>query len=245
MGYNARSEHQGDIMTDLLFIELGAVVTGFPAPDQCTIEPFCDPNSPPTYYDPTKWYTVDFKQLLDIIPQKDTAQYDQIVYPMTGCRVAIGPKWPGGGYEGILCVRYNLVASNSVDRNPVLGAAADMLDGPVWRYQVIASIDQDTGTVVRRYHGFPAQVFQNNGTIKFQIVNRNDKITDTSITFDPNASDKDENFYAGDLVSDNDNIVSGNVQVGDRGAVFINLEKLPPNFTGGDELPKLPPSAGL
>jgi hypothetical protein len=206
-------------MTDLLFIELGAVVTGFPAPAQCTIEPFCDPNVPPTYYDPTKWYTVDFNQFLDNV-QNDTALYDQIVLPVAGHRMSIGPNFPGGGYEGILCVRYNFALNDGI-----LGPAAGALDGSPRKYQVITSIAQ--GVPIQRYHGFLAQY--NNGSNTLTIGKH-------TIPYESNP----KKFYTGNQV-DGTIIPPLPVQSGPA-SVFINLDAF---SVLGDELPKLPPSAGL
>src|SRR5512138_754656 len=147
-------------MTDLLFIEIGAVVTEIKGSIQCTIEPFCVAAPPPTYIAANR-VTVDFANLLDSLRAKamdvatiaDQAQYDLIVATMAGRRVQIGPNWPSGGYEGILCIREEIVAED-----PILGPAANKLDGPRYKYQVIASIAADKS--VQRYHGFHAEAVE-------------------------------------------------------------------------------------
>ncbi len=225
-------------MTDLLFIELGAVVTEVLGPTRCTVEPFCDPEDPPTYA-PEDRVEVDFAQSLDhvlsIHGPKGVAQharYDQVVAPNGTSRVPIGPSWPGGGHEGIVSVREDVVQGNGV-----LAAAANALAGARCTYQVIVSVDPNS--TVRRYHGFPAKYLRNEGAaIVFEIANR-----DGEIAYDPNAPGAAERFYAGDLVEGN--VLRGGLAPGSTGAVFMNLAALTSLVGVDEELPKLPPSAGL
>lgn len=241
-------------MTDMLFIELGAVVTEILGSTQCTIEPFCVVAPPPTY-SPANRFTVDFAWLLDSLRGQpmdvaaiaDQAQYDLIVAPMTGRRVQIGPNWPSGGCEGILCIRDNIVKEDL----KILGPAAEKLVGPRYKYQVIVSFVADAvDKSVRRYHGFHAEGIEiMNGSIKFQIksVDRTGKIIYVPITYDPNASDATVKFYTGNLVADNI-IIQTNLTSGQTGPVFINLDLDAGSTLSSqliDELPKLPPGAGL
>ena len=226
-------------MTDLLFIELGAIVAEIKGPAHCTIEPFCETKFESTF-DSGNRFEVDFAQLLDnllldhgVADAAQLAQYDQIVAPMAGRRVPIGPSWPGGGYEGILCVRDDVVRGNNL-----LAQAANKLAGPRCRYQVIASVAADK--TIRRYHGFPAEVIgSEGGVIKFRIVNHDDVIT-----YDPTDSNAAVKFYTGNLVAEN--VISGaGLTQGQIGPVFMNLDEFTTSLYLDEELPKLPPSAGL
>jgi hypothetical protein len=215
-------------MTDVLFIELGAVVTGTLGLAQCNIEPLCASNAVPTYNDPTKWYLVDFAQSLDNLGNEN-ALYDQIISPNTVSRVPIGPSWPGGGHEGILCIRHDTVLSI-----PLLRDAAATLAGPRCRYQVIVSIGP--GGAVQRYHGFPAEELQyNDDKIAFNVGKC------SGIVYDPSDPQITSKFYTGNLVPEN--LVTTRPAQGPA-PVFINVAAFP-QFQLGDELPKLPPSAGL
>lgn len=219
--------------TDLLFIELGAVVTQVLGSTLCTVEAFS--NQPPTY-DPKKGFTVDFTKSLEHFlisqPVGDApggAWYDQIVCPMPGRRVAIGPSFPGGGYEGILCVRDGVVSDSGV-----LAPAATAQGVPSWRYQVIASIAADK--TIRRYHGFKAEVVSKGNSIIFNIEGHNDPIT-----YNPG----DLDFYTGSVLF-NENILTNGAGAGSQGVVFMNVDVFLNTITWmDDELPKLPPSAGL
>jgi len=237
-------------MTDLLFIELGAVVTEIKGPNWCSIEPYCNLN-PPTYA-PDNRVAVNFADSLGHA-SLENVKYDQIVHP-AGNRVQIGPGWPGGGYEGILCVRESFVRTYVNDNNSsTLATAANTLSGPRCRYQVVASIAGDGE--VRRYHGFWAEVtnIQNNTSIEFKLVDLNGNIINHPIAYDPSALDKDAKFYAGNPDSQIDditvdvNIVGGSVPLGQRGAVFMNLDAFDPIDVTWiiAAAPKLPHSAGL
>jgi hypothetical protein len=235
-------------MTDVLFIELGAVVTEIKGPNWCSIEPYCNLN-PPTY-DPDNRVAVNFADSLGHA-SLENVKYDQIVYP-AGNRVQIGPGWPGGGYEGILCVRENFVRTYvDSNNNSTLAIAANTLSGPRCRYQVIASIADDKE--VRRYHGFWAQVISTNNGIDFKLVNLNGDIIGNSITYDPSDVNKAVKFYVGNQSNSVDgydvgaNIVDGNVVAGDKRAVFMNLDAFDPIDVTWiiAAAPKLPHSAGL
>jgi len=228
-------------MTDLLFIEIGAVVTEILGKTHCVIEPFCHANYSPTF-NSNNYFEVDFAQLLDSLLLDQTmdptsvaekTQYDLILAPMTGRRVQIGPNWPGGGYEGILCIREDAVQSNNL-----LIQATSKLDGPRYRYQVIASIAADK--TARRYHGYQAEVIDSkDGTISFKIGGHTDVFT-----YAPADSDVAVKFYTGDLVAENI-IINASLMPGQIGPVFMNLEKFTATSYLADELPKLPPGAGL
>jgi hypothetical protein len=226
-------------MTDLLFIELGAVVTQILGSTRCYIEPFCAAEPGPSYQ-PQNHFEVDFALLLEShLNNLDEAAYDQIVRPTTASRVAIGPKWPSGGYEGILCVRENKMLNGGT--LSFLGSAASELAGPRCRYQVIASIGQGK---IRRYHGFAAQIVSkgSDNAFDFKIMS-NGQTTGPAFSCGPGNSNA---FYTGSLV-DNialDGILNSSMQVDTQGAVFIDLDSS--GFTEGEgQLPKLPPAGGL
>jgi len=227
-------------MSDLLFIELGAVVTEVLGATRCTIEPFCDPR-PPTYAAGSR-VEVDFAKSLDSLlaaGQHAQAQYDQFVGPTDAAgRVAgsapVGPSWPGAAYEGVVRIREDVVAAN-----PTLAAAAAALPGHPWEYQVVASIDDKTKTV-RRYHGFHAEVVRKEGaSLVLRVAHAGSgaepRWAPQEVIYDPANTQK---FYAGPLVADR--VVGG---ARSAGAVFIALDAAVGTYAV--EVPKLPPSAGL
>jgi hypothetical protein len=238
-------------MTDLLFIELGAVVTETLGTNLCTIEPYCNTDYPPTYHS-TKRVMVNLAESVDYLNPEyalEYAKYDQLqVEGNVGSGRLLGPIWPGGCYEGILRVRETLVQDNSI-----LKAAAEELPGGEQRYnyQVIVSIADD-GTV-RRYHGFHVESVQNiGGAIKFRIKKKDaESVTDChEITY----SSDSQRFYHGAQVESHpvDNVISErfkNDQWGTSGAVFIDVYSSDADSSEfwalADEVPKLPPSAGL
>jgi hypothetical protein len=229
-------------MTDLLFIELGAVVTETKGTNQCTIEPYCGQNEP-TYL-PNNRVDVNFADSVGNVSPAN-ALYDQIVYPASN-REQIGPSWPGAGHEGILCARESLVHDNGI-----LSAAATTLTtlrGPRCRYQVIASIADNND--VQRYHGFVAEVVLIDNMIVFKLVDVNGHTVDTPIKYTPNGQGMDAKFYTGyqvDGYTIDGNVVRGTVPVGTQGVVFMNLDA----FDQVDRdwiiavAPKQPPGAGL
>jgi hypothetical protein len=229
-------------MPDILFIEVGAVVTEIRSPDRCTIEPFCDPARPPTY-DPERRVEVDFARSLDgVLADRGSlaldvaaqrAIYDQ--YDQDDGSASIGRAWPGGVYEGVVRFRDEAVATSAT-----LAAAVAALPGQRWEYQVVASIDEQTGAV-QRYHGFHAEISEEDGAVLVLSVASAGRSTDPSaprrtVRFDPSDT---KTFYAGELVADT--LVRGGRSRRSPGAVFIALE-----VAQGLQLavPKLPPGAG-
>ena len=225
-------------MIDLLFIELGAVVTEVLGPTRCTIEPFCG-LQPPTY-DPQRRVELDFARSLDALLGDGAgvaqAAYDPFVCPAdasgdpTGSP-PIGPCWPGAAYEGVVRIREDLVTAS-----PILAAAADAHPGRPYEYQVVASVDEQTRTV-RRYHGFHAEILRTEGDVLvLRVAHAGGSSTPRwapgEVVYDPAKTDT---FYSGPLVADR--LVGKHA-----GAVFIAI---------GDadgfakDLPKLPPGAGL
>ena len=229
-------------MIDLRFIEIGAVVTEILGPSRCTIEPFCDPARPPTY-DPERRVEVDFELLLDnvlgsrnfllaIELAAERALYDQIPNHRSP---PIGPTWPGGGYEGIVTIREDIVRDN-----PILAAAVAALPGHPWEYQVIASIDEETGKVARRFHGFHADVVDESGDA---VVLR---VADAGRSGDPQSPRKTVRytpgaaaFYRGALVAET--AVRGGKAPRRSGALFVSIDSL---VSDGGSLPKLPAGLG-
>jgi hypothetical protein len=229
-------------MSDLLFVELGAVVTEVRGPTRCTFEPFCDPRGPT--YGAERRIEVDFAHSLDSVLGAGLlaqAQYDQFVGP-TDARgrvngsAPIGPSWPGAAYEGVVRIREDIATAN-----PALAAAAAALPGRPWEYQVVASIDDKTGTV-RRYHGFHAEILRDEGRILVLRVahagaSAEPRWSPREVAYDPANT---ETFYAGALVADR--VVGGGLDRRGSGAVFISLTAVADYLL---ELPKLPPGAGL
>ena len=223
-------------MIELLFIEIGAILTEVRGSLKCTIEPFCSPALPPTYKAERR-VEVDFTRSLDNIssgtPPADIAQqalYDQLFAPTAGRRVALGPSWPGGGYEGIVTVR-----EDELKLNDLLSAAASSLAGPRCKYQVVATIDP--GGTVRRYHGFPAEILRIEGSaIILKLTSRAGEIK-----YDPSASDA-PGFYTGGLVDGN--VLGAGRAPGYIGGLFLS-QTASSSLGADEELPKLPPSAGL
>lgn len=225
-------------MIELLFIEIGAVLTEIRGDLRCAIEPFCSPALPPTYK-PDRRVEVDFSRslenLADETPLEEIAQqalYDQLVAPIPGRRVPIGPSWPGGGYEGIVSVREDTLMGNDL-----LATAASSLAGPRCKYQIVATIDPQR--TVRRYHGFHAQILR----IEDRKIVLKVGSCPEEIVYDPAAADAADKFYAGALVDGN--ILRAGVAPGSTGGLFMTQSAFS-ILTGVDEeLPKLPPSAGL
>jgi hypothetical protein len=154
-----------------------------------------------------------------------------------GGRVVIGPLFPGGGYEGILCVRDDIVQNTALLANAVQNLT------PLCTYQLIASIDQNGK--IRRYHGFPAKDLQYNGNTINSPISEPIGFTvgDYKLSYNPNGPDSGK-FYTGTRVSGN--LLTGNILTLSPGQgfapVFIDVSSLPDlaNLS-----PKLPPGAGL
>lgn len=226
-------------MIDLLFVELGAVVAELQSPTSCTFLPFCNVAYPPDPSSSTR-IPVDFTRslghvltscALDEVEQQ--VMYDEI---LGAGRTPIGPTWPGGGYEGIISILSTVVANN-----PTLSAAVSTLDGyqkTPWRYQVIASIADDK--TVRRYHGFQATVTGTDGpAILLEIGAAPHKIK-----YVPTEPGVEQKVYTGDRVAGN--LLHGTPASGSTGAVFLAPTAFTtPTGTLADDLPKLPPNAGL
>jgi hypothetical protein len=228
-------------MIDLLFIEIGAVVTEILGPNRCTIEPYCHPEKPPTY-DAEGRVEVDFALSLaavlgDPVPAAMRALYDDQIDDRIDKYVSrsIGPDWPGGAYEGIVSFREDVVKANAT-----LAAAVATLPGRPWEYQVVVSVNEATGDV-RRYHGFHAEVDKVDGDILVLRVAHAGRSADPSarvtVRYDPAET---RTFYAGALVAEN--LVRSGRDPRNSGAVFIGFEAA---VGDGPSLPKLPPGADL
>jgi hypothetical protein len=230
------------VMIDMLFVEIGAVVTEVTGPSRCTIEAFCHPAKPPTY-------NVNDRIEVDLAFSIENVLTDPGLLVVTGNAprwamydqgygsAPIGPSWPGGGYEGVVSVRADVVKANAT-----LAAAAAELPGQPWEYQVVTSIDEETGTVARRYHGFHAELVEaESGVLVLQVADAGKSADPSSprwtVRYDPADT---ETFYAGELVAEN--LVRGDGSPRNSGAVFITLEAVE---SFGGSLPKLPPGAGL
>lgn len=229
-------------MTDLLFVEIGAVVTEVLGPTRCTIEPFCDPARPPTFAADRR-IEIDFAHALESVLAERSgwtrtvamavreARYDVLGYGSP----PIGPSWPGGGYEGVVVIREDLVRASAV-----LAEAAASLPGHPWEHQVIVSIDEETG-LVRRYHGFHAEVVEDAGAALGLRVFPAGASGDASLARQVRYAPADRaTFHAGELVADR--AVAGGRSPRRAGAVFMTLEAAERE---GLDLPKLPPGAGL
>lgn len=230
-------------MSDFLFIEFGAVVTEVLGPTRCTVELFCDPARPPTY-GPEARIEIDFaRSVASVLADREArvpigvaalqAIYDQIEGYGS---VPIGPSWPGGGYEGVVSIRADIVKAT-----PLLAAAVATLPGQLWEHQVVVSIDEATGAV-RRYHGFHAELVERapDGLL-LQVANAGASADPESpATTVRYAATDTAAFYAGALVADS--LVGGGPAPRKSGAVFISPEAA---SRGGPSLPKLPPGAGL
>lgn len=230
-------------MEDILFVEMGAVVTEVLGPTRCTIEPWCDGKRPPTYSAGER-FEVDFALLLDnVLKHRELltsfgagglrAHFDQIPdHPST----PIGPSWPGGLYEGVVSIREDLVR-----RNPKLAAAVARLPGRPWEYQVVASVDKETGSV-RRYHGFHAEVTGEEGdALVLDIVANAGRSAELSasrrtVRYDPRDTAM---FYSGPLVAES--AIRGGRMTRRSGAVFLAVDSL---AAIGGSLPKLPAGLG-
>jgi hypothetical protein len=228
-------------MIDILFVEIGAVVTEVLGPSRCTIEPFCDALKTPTYGAAGRVEVDLTRSLVDVLRDRGVitpiaiaarrAVYDQIE-GYGG--VPLGPSWPGGRYEGTIGIREDVLRSNAT-----LAAAAALLPGRPWEYQVVASIDDETGDV-RRYHGFHAEVVKDEGEILLL------RVANAGWSMDPNDPAREvrydpsdtRTFYAGGLVAEH--AVRGG-RAPRSGAVFIELEAAE-RFAL--TIPKLPPGAG-
>jgi len=231
-------------MVDLLFVELGAVVTEVLGPSRCTVELYCSVKAPPTYGAGDR-VEFDFARSLENCLNADEqtpvgvaaqqALYDQYEQIKGHGSPLIGPDWPGASYEGIVSIRDHVVKTNAA-----FSAAAAALPGHPWEYQVVTSIDEATGEI-RRYHGFHAEVVPNHGKpLELLVCHAGRSADPTSprrkIPYDPTNTAR---FYTGELVAGE--IVKGGPAPRSSGAVFINLEAA---ATSGVETPKLPPSAG-
>lgn len=225
------------MMIDLLFVELGAVVTEVAGPTRCTVEIFCDPRVTPTYGTDRR-VAIDFELLLEHVIEGQSwmmlgvavsrAHYDRIIgHPSP----AIGPSWPGGVYEGIVTIRHDLVRAD-----PVLTEAYASAPAQPWEYHVVASIDA-SGTI-RRYHGFHADLYKVSGDALELDVADAGKSHETSkrtrVLYDPTDT---KTFFSGSIVDDY--VVS---RTRPSGAVYVAPEAA---MAMGMGLPKLPPGAGL
>jgi hypothetical protein len=234
-----------EIMTDLMFVELGAVVTEVLGPTRCTIEPFCD-LQPPSYVAERR-VEIDFARSLEHVlaeglPVQAHAHYDPFVGPTDAegqpCgSPPIGPSWPGAAYEGVVRIREDLVAAT-----PALAEAAAALPGRPWEYQVVASIDEQTRTV-RRYHGFHAEILRDEGsTLVLRVAHAGGSEEPSwvpcEVAYDAANAQK---FYSGPLVADR--VVGGGEDRRSSGAVFIELEAAVSVL--GIKTAKLPRGAGL
>ena len=227
-------------MIDLLFIEIGAVVTELLGPGRCTIEPFCHPAQPPTFQRDRR-VEVDFAEslgarldgggggLAKVAIATARALYDQF----DGDSAPIGPSWPGGGYEGVLGVRDTLV-----QHSKLLAAAVASLPGQPWEHRFIASIDEATGEI-RRYHGFHAEVMREDaGGLVLRVAHAGGSAmtgwaaSAREVRYAPG----DKRFYTGALVADQ------LARTGRGGALYMTSDAA---STFGTSLPKLPPGAGL
>lgn len=240
-------------MKELLFIELGAVVTEILGSRKCTIEPFCDPDpkKAPTYKAENR-IEIDFVDSLEYIMENrgldsveiaiPRVQYDHYIQTKDPDQInshdskRIGPRWPSGGYEGIVTIRKEVV-----DAKKTLADAAKALPGQPYEYQVVTLIDDATGVAVQRYHGFHAQIVKKEGDILWLDVAHAGASLDQSsprktIPYDPADTTR---FYAGKLVAES--VLGSSHAPGSSGAVFITLEEA---ARLGVEEPKLPPGAG-
>jgi hypothetical protein len=230
-------------MSDLLFVELGAVVTEVLGPSECAFELFCDPQ-PPTYAVDRR-VKADFSRSLDSVLATGSpadAQYDQFVGPLgakgqVNGSPPLGPSWPGAAYEGIVRIRADLVSGS-----PQLAAAVAALPGHPYEYQVVASIDDQT-KAVRRYHGYHAEVLRTEGNLLVLRVAHAGSSPDPrwapqEIIYDPADTEK---FYTGPLVADR--VIGGGPDPRGSGAVFISIGVASGSYMIED--PKLPPGAGL
>ena len=230
-------------MSDLLFIELGAVVTEVQGEMECTFEPFCTP-APPTYAAGSR-IKANFARSLDNVLDDgapEEAEYDQYIGPpdaegRVSGSLPIGPNWPGAAaYEGVVRIREDLVTAN-----PALAAAVAALPGQPYEYQVVASVDSNKG--VRRYHGYHAEVLRTEGSVLVLRVAHGGSSAEprwapNEVPYDPANTDK---FYSGPLVADR--LVGGGADPRGTGAGFISID-----VAGGGYLiedPKQPPGAGL
>jgi hypothetical protein len=225
-------------MIDLLFVEVGAVVTEILGPMRCTIEPFCHPDKPPTYGAKDR-VEVDFARSLAVV-LSDSRWPIPLAVAAAGAlyddgSAPIGPSWPGGGYEGSVSIREDVVKANAT-----LAAAVATLPGRPWEYQVVVSVDEATGDV-RRYHGFHAEVDKVDGDILVLRVAHAGRSEDpsarTTVRYDPADTNT---FYTGALVAEN--LVGRGRDPRNSGAVFIAFEAA---VGDGPSLPKLPPGADL
>src|ERR1041384_1380239 len=127
------------VVTDLLFVELGAIVTGVLGEKRCTVELCCDLAKPSYGRDLARRVEVDLSLSLDelvdnrgsgdVATAARRARYDQTI-PIEGLGCSpLGPSWPGGEYEGVLTVLAEVVKAD-----PVLAAAAAKLAGRPWEY---------------------------------------------------------------------------------------------------------------
>lgn len=223
-------------MIDLLFIELGAVVTEVAGPYRCTVEIFCDPNRTPTYAGERR-VAIDFEYLLDNLLDKASwgtvpiaagrARYARI--PNHPTRI-VGPSFPGAAYEGIVTIRDEVVQAD-----PIL--AAGYADAPArpYEYHVIASVD-GTGRVAY-YHGFHAEGVPTTGdAMELRVAHAGRSHYDparTKVLYDPSDTTR---FYAGARAADT--VVS---RTRPTGAVYMTIEAAATYKLG---LPKLPPGAG-
>lgn len=228
-------------MIDLLFVEVGAVVTEILGPRRCTIEPFCHPATPPTYGAKDR-VEVDFARSLAVV-LSDSRLPIPLAVAAAGAlyddgSAPIGPNWPGGGYEGSVSIREDVVKANAT-----LAAAVATHPGHPWEYQVVISIDEKTGDV-RRYHGFHAEIVKDEGdALLLRVANggtsanlSSPATTAREVRYDPSDA---TTFYAGALVAEY--VVAGGRAPRSSGAVFITPEAA---ASFGVEVPKLPPGAG-
>src|SRR6185436_7743901 len=155
---------RGINMTDLLFIEFGAVVTKVLGRTKCKVEPWCDPAKKPSYdaldgaLDRVE-VDVDFAHALTcasvpkdgsslpVVPPALRAWFDPgsanqeyQVHPVHGFGKPLGPSFPGGVYEGIVSI-----LEEDVKANEPLAKAVAGFPGHRWEYQVVVSVDKATG----------------------------------------------------------------------------------------------------
>jgi len=231
-------------MVDMLFVEIGAVVTEILGPSRCTIAPYSGLEGPPAY-GAEGHVEVDFELSLDEVLRNRAWLLSVEVTALRAVvdrtddlgSAAIGPTWPGGVYEGVVSFRQDVLQTNAT-----LAAAAAALPGSPWEYQIVASIDEDTGQVRSRYQGFHAEIVEDlrGGVLVLQVVNAGRSAEPSSprmtVRYDPADT---KTFYAGPLVAKD--LVRGGPEPRKSGAVFIALEAVQ-RFALA--VPKLPVSAG-
>lgn len=239
-------------MSDLLFVELGAVVKEVLARSECKYILFCSVETP-TYTE--SCVVADFKNTLkDVLdsplPLTDAltdVKYDQ---DQVNGSPLLGPNWPGAAYEGVVRIRESSVTG-------ALTAAWDSLPGYRYEYQVVASVDEQNKTV-KRYRGFHAKVVEKDGALWLQVAYGGTgryqeqepkwalKEAWKEVPYDPADTNT---FYSGAVLADKldgagklygAELIKAGATPGSSGAVFISFDA-----AFGIEVPKQPPGAGL